>query len=68
MAFLTDSECKKIIFNIGRELNLPPKLISTRLLDDFDKDAMREGLLEISILKRFVEVWRDMGMPDQVLK
>lgn len=64
----TNEECKKILFTLGIQCGVSPKLISTRLLDDFDKDDIREGLIDISVLKRFVEVWRDMGMPDQVLK
>lgn len=60
------TECKSIIFKCGLASGVSPKLISTRLLSDSDKTLMRKGLIEISLLKQFVEVWRDNGMPDQV--
>jgi len=64
MDVLSVSECKNILNKIGSELKVSPKLISTRLLNDYDKSLLMSGLLEMSSLKLFVAVWRDMGMPD----
>lgn len=64
MTVLTDEACKKIIIYLARTLNVDAKLIATRLLDDFSKEDMRQGLFPIESLKRHIEVWRDMGFPD----
>lgn len=61
---MTEKECKKILFNIGIELGVSPRLIATRLLDDRDKADMMAGYLTIDALRTAVEVWRDNGMID----
>lgn len=61
---ISDEECKKIISKLGWALGVSPKLITTRLLDDLDKNYIRHGLIDIVDLKKAVEVWRDNGMPD----
>jgi hypothetical protein len=61
---LTEKECKKILFNLGIELGVSPNLISTRLLDDYDKSNMMTVDFSIESLRAHIEVWRDSGMPD----
>lgn len=61
---LSDSECKKIISQVAWSLGVSPGLISTRLLDDNDKNDLRLGLLTKESLKLAVEVWMGNGMPD----
>lgn len=60
----SDEECKKIISKVAWELGVSPGLISTRLLDEQDKNDLRQGVLTKGALKCATEVWRDNGMPD----
>lgn len=60
----TPNECKKILFSIGIKLGVSPQLISSRLLSDIDKSDMMHGLIEISSLEAYTELWRDAGLPD----
>lgn len=60
----TDKECKSLISSVAWSLGVSPRLISTRLLDDNDKNDLRHGLVSESELECAVEVWRGNGMPD----
>jgi hypothetical protein len=61
---LTDEQCIEIIKTLARKLDVSPKLITTRLLSDLDKDDMRLGLLPIDSLECHIEAFRDNGFPD----
>jgi hypothetical protein len=61
---LTDSECKDIIRKLGKRLNVEPRLITTRLMSEDDKQDMREGNLPVKSLEVHIKVWMDNGMPD----
>lgn len=55
---------QKIISQVAWTLGVSPGLISTRLLDDNDKNDLRYGLLDCDALKCHVEAWKANGMPD----
>lgn len=61
---LTDEACKNIIKSMGQRLGIDPKLITTRLMDENDKNDMREGNLSISVLELHVTLWIKAGCPD----
>lgn len=61
---LSDEECKDIIRRLGKRLNVEPKLITTRLMSDEDKQDMRDGNLPIKSLEVHIKVWISNGMPD----
>lgn len=61
---LTDSECKDIIRRLGKRLNVEPRLITTRLISEDDKQDMREGNLPVKSLEVHVKVWMENGMCD----
>jgi chaperonin GroEL (HSP60 family) len=61
---LDDNACKNIIRDLGRRLNVDPKLIVTRLFSEGDKNDMRNGDLPINALKHHIEVWIKAGLPD----
>ena len=61
---LTDEACKNIIRRIALMHNIEPRLITTRLMSEEDKDDMRYGELPINALNLHVEVWIKAGMPD----
>jgi len=61
---LDDNTCKNIIRDLGRRLNVDPKLIVTRLLSEDDKNDMRNGDLPLNALKLHIEVWIKAGLPD----
>ncbi len=61
---LTDVECKDIIRRLGKRLNVEPKLITTRLMSEEDKQDMREGNLPVKSLECHIRVWMAAGMPD----
>jgi hypothetical protein len=61
---LTKQECQKILFKIGIELGVSPKLIATRLLSEDDKQDMMNGDLSTEALICHVNVWKENGMPD----
>lgn len=61
---LDDNACKNIIRDLGRRLNVDPKLIVTRLLSEDDKNDMRNGDLPINALKLHIELWIKTGCPD----
>jgi len=62
----TKKECQSIIFKIGIELGISPKLIAERLLSAEDKDDMMNGLLTVDALKTHITIWIENGMPDYV--
>jgi len=61
---ITDKACKDIIRTIGNKLGVDPKFIALRLLDENDKDDMRNGELSMSLLEAHVKAWIQKGMPD----
>lgn len=60
----TIDECKKIIFKIGIKLGVSPKLISTKLLTESDKQDMLCGEISDEALEAHVNTWMASGMPD----
>ncbi len=63
---LTIKECQTIIFNLGLEFGVSPRLILSHLLDDHDKIDMLAGDLSIEELRCHVEAWKANGMRDLV--
>lgn len=61
---LTDKQCKELISKLAWALGVSPKLISLRLLNEQDKNDIRQGVLNYDALKLNIELWRDNGMPD----
>jgi hypothetical protein len=61
---LTDSECKDIIRRLAKRLNIDPKLVTTRLMSEEDKNDMRAGNLPGKSLECHIKVWKASGMPD----
>lgn len=61
---LTQEHCKKILFNLGIQLGVSPRLISTRLLSDDDKQDMINSLISQDELETAVKVWMNNNMPD----
>ncbi len=60
----TKEQCQRILFKIGINLGVSPKLISTRLLSSEDKEDMLSGVLVLDALELAVKAWRDAGMPE----
>lgn len=60
----TKSDCQKMLFKIGIELGVSPKLIATRLLSKEDKQDMLNGLIPVELLITAVKSWMAAGMPD----
>lgn len=63
---LVDNQCKYYICKIAKEYNIEPRLITTLLMSEEDKDDMRFGNLPIHILELHVSAWIKAGMPDYV--
>lgn len=61
---LANEECKDIIRRLGKRLNVEPRLITTRLMSEEDKQDMREGNLPVKALECHIKVWMAAGMPD----
>ena len=61
---LTDEACKAIIRGIAKQFNIEPKLITTRLMSEEDKQDMREGNVPVPSLRLHVELWIKAGLPD----
>ena len=61
---LTDSECKDIIRRLGKRLNVEPRLITTRLMSEDDKQDMREDNLPVKSLEVHIRIWMNNGMSD----
>jgi len=61
---LTDDACKNIIREIALKHKIKPRLITTRLMSEDDKEDMRNGELPTRALDLHVEVWIKAGMPD----
>lgn len=66
MKTLTAIDCRKILFNLGIQFGVSPKLISERLLSDLDKNDMMAGLISIASLEAHMAVWKEKGMPSYV--
>lgn len=62
----TADECRRMIFNVGLKCGASPKLISTRLLSDDDKNDMLAGSVNEVYLEGAVRVWIENGMPNYV--
>lgn len=60
----TEKECKQILSKLGWEHGVSPRLISTRLLSDSDKQDMLRGEVPIEALDVAVMLWKQAGMPD----
>ena len=60
----TREQCQKELFSIGMKLGVSPKLISTRLLSEDDKQDMLNGELDVETLVTAIEVWMSNNMPD----
>lgn len=58
----TIHECKKILFNLGIELGVSPRLISERLLSVHDKNDMLSGVLTIEALRHAIEAAKERGL------
>ena len=63
-ASLTTEQCKRILFKLGIEFGVSPRLISERMLNAQDKCDMLNGDLDIDALRASTEVWKASGMPD----
>jgi hypothetical protein len=63
---LTNKDCKRILFKIGIEPGVIPKLISNRLLSKEDKQDMLNGYLSVDSLVTHVKIWAHNKMPDYV--
>ena len=63
---LTDKACKAIIIGVAKKFNVEPKLITTRLMSEDDKNDMRDGNLSHESFECHVKVWIRAGMPDYV--
>lgn len=61
---ISDDACKNIIRGIAAKHNINPRLITTRLMSEDDKNDMRRGELPIESLDLHVELWITSGMPD----
>lgn len=61
---LSTEECKKIIFNLGIEFGVSPRLISERMLNAQDKCDMLNGDLTIVELRASVEAAKANGVFD----
>lgn len=59
-------ECKSILFKMGIQVGVSPKLISLRLLSKADKQDMLAGLLPLESLITHVKVWAQNGCPNYV--
>lgn len=64
MPRLTDDACKGIIRKISVQYSIDSKLIVTRLMNQNDKEDMRNGDLSMDVLDLYVSVWIKSGCPD----
>ena len=61
---LTDDACKTIIRRIALKHKIEPRLITTRLMSEDDKNDMRNGDIPYTSLDLHIELWVKKGMPD----
>lgn len=61
---LTEDNARRMLFNLGIKHGVSPKLISTRLLSQDDKNDILLGLISIDELDMAVKVWKAALMPD----
>lgn len=57
-------QCKNIISKVAWKLGVSPNLITTKLLDDNDKQDMMNGELTREILEIHVKEWLLNDKPD----
>jgi len=62
----TQSECKRILFKLGVEFGVSPKLISERLLSEEDKISMLNEEITEEVLRYHVQAWKASGFEDLV--
>ncbi len=60
----TVRECQSMLFKLGVEFGISPKIISSKLLSIDDKNDMLEGLISYDALRVAVERWIAVGKPD----
>lgn len=60
----TKDHCKTIIARIGYKFKISGRLISERLLDESDKEAMLNGEVTLECLEQHVRLWIANEMPD----
>lgn len=65
MTNLDDEQCKKLIFRVAMRCGVSPRLITTKLLSEQDKQDMRNGELPQEALTNHVEAFRDAGLPNR---
>lgn len=63
---LTDRECRLMILRVACNHGVSPIEIATKLIDESDKQDMRERRLTESDLNEFVRVWKEQGCRDMV--
>ena len=61
---LTDDECKLIIKSASTHCGVNPVDVANRLLDEDDKNHLRQCRIDKRDLINAIIVWRDNGMPD----
>lgn len=61
---LTDAACKNIIISLARKLGINPRLVTTRLMSDEDKNDMRNGDVPIKMLELYLKLWIEEGLPN----
>lgn len=65
MTTLSDAQCKKLISNAAWYCGVSPRLITTKLLSEQDKQDMRNGEPPQEALTNHVEAFRDAGLPNR---
>jgi hypothetical protein len=65
---INDKACKALIRRMAEQFNIDPRLITTRLMSEDDKNDMRYNNLPYESLKMHIQVWIDKCMPDYVRK
>lgn len=63
-AELMDEQCNSIINRLAKKHNIDPLLITTRLMDETDKQEMRQGLTSENLLDTHIKRWIEFDMPD----
>lgn len=62
---LTNTLCINIIKRVAAKHKIAPRLITTQLMDEDDKESMRTGEITEPILDLFVKLWIANGLPPQ---
>lgn len=66
MKTMTKKICQTILFNLGIELGVSPRIILSNLMSDNDKDDLMEEKLSIVELRCHVGAWKASCMRDLV--